>query len=187
MRMSKLFGHTLRQSPSEARTVSHQLLLRAGMIRPSAAGIYTYLPLGRRVLHKVEQTVRQKMDALGGQELLIPLALAADEVVADLCRSEIESYRQLPALIYQIRAKSRDECRVGMGLMETHEFTAQEALSFHPDSNSLNDFYPRLYQAYVDIFQACRLETVAVETEGGNEFIVPCEAGPAHFCLVLRV
>ncbi len=183
MRMSRLFGHTLRQAPSEARTASHQLLLRAGMIRPSAAGIYTYLPLGRRVLHKIEQAVCQEMKALGGQELLMPLALAADEVVADLCRSEIESYRQLPALIYQIRPKSRDEYRVGMGLMEAHEFTAQEALSFHPDSNSLNDFYPRLHQAYVDIFQACRLETVAVETEGGNEFIVPCEAGQRSFVL----
>ncbi len=183
MRMSKLFGHTLRQSPSEARIASHQLLLRAGMIRPSAAGMYTYLPLGRRVLHKIEETVRQKMEALGGQELLMPLALAADEVVADLCHSEIESYRQLPALIYQIRPKSRDEHRVGVGLMDPREFTAQEALSFHPDSESLNDFYPCLYQACVDIFQACRLETVAVETEGGNEFIVPCEAGQHTFIL----
>ena len=183
MRMSKLFGHTLRQAPSEARTASHQLLLRAGMIRPSAAGIYTYLPLGRRVLHKIERIARQEMDALGGQELLMPLTLPAEEVVADLCRTEIESYRQLPTLIYHIHSKSRDEHRVGVGLMETREFTAQEALSFHSDSKSLNDFYPRLYQAYVNIFQACRLETVAVETEDGHEFIVPCEAGQRTFIL----
>ena len=183
MRMSKLFGHTLRQAPSEARIASHQLLLRAGMIRPSAAGIYTYLPLGRRVLRKIERIACQEMDALGGQELLMPLTLPAEEVVADLCRTEIESYRQLPTLIYHIHSKSRDEHRVGVGLMEPREFTAQEALSFHSDSKSLNDFYPRLYQTYVNIFQACRLETVAVETEGGHEFIVPCEAGQRTFIL----
>ena len=90
MRMSKLFGHTLRQSPSEARIASHQLLLRAGMIRPSAAGIYTYLPLGRRVLQKIERIARQEMDALGGQELLMPLTLPVarlDRKVAVLVNS----------------------------------------------------------------------------------------------------
>ena len=183
MRMSNLFGHTLRQAPSEARTASHQLLLRAGMIRPSAVGIYTYLPLGRRVLHKIEQIARQEMKAIGGQELLMPLTLTAEEVVTDLCRSEIESYRQLPTLIYQIRPKSRDEYRSRGSLMEAQEFTAKEALSFHPDSKDLDDFYPRLHQAYVNAFQACRLETVAVETEDGNEFIIPCEAGKHTFIL----
>jgi prolyl-tRNA synthetase len=183
MRMSKLFGHTLRQAPSEARTASHQLLLRAGMIRPSAAGIYTYLTLGRRVLHKIEQIARREMEAIGGQELLMPLTLTTGEVVADLCRSEVESYRQLPTLIYQIQPKSRDEYRSGGGLLEAQEFMAKEALSFHPDSKGLNDFYPRLYQAYVNIFQACRLEVIAVETEDGNEFIVACEAGQHTFML----
>jgi len=183
MRMSRLFGHTLRQVPSEAQTTSHQLLLRAGMIRPSAPGIYTYLPLGRRVLRKIEQVARREMEAIGGQELLMPLTLTAEEVVADLCRQEVESYRQLPTLIYHIHPESRDEHRVGVGLMETREFTAQEALSFHPDSESLNDFYPRPYQAYENIFQACRLETMAVETEAGHEFIVPCEAGQHTFIL----
>ena len=183
MRMSKLFGHTLRQAPSEARTASHQLLLRAGMIRPSADGVYTYLTLGRRVLHEIEQIARREMEAIGGQELLMPLTLAAEEAVADLCRKEIESYRQLPTLIYQIRPKSRDEYRSRGGLMEAQEFIAKEALSFHADSEGLNDFYPRLYQAYADIFQACRLETVAVETEDGNEFIVACEAGRHTFML----
>jgi prolyl-tRNA synthetase len=82
MRMSKLFGHTLRQAPSEARTASHRLLLRAGMIRPSADGTYTYLTLGRRVLHKIEQIARREMEAIGGQELLMPLTLASEEIVA---------------------------------------------------------------------------------------------------------
>jgi len=183
MRMSKLFGRTFRQSPSEARTTSHQLLLRAGMICPSADGRYTYLTLGRRVLHRIEQIARREMEAIGGQELLAPLTLAAEEVVADLCRSEIESYRQLPTLIYQIRPKSRDEHRSRGGLMEAQEFIAKEALSFHADVESLNDFYPRLYQAYADIFQACGLETVAVETEDGDEFIIAGEAGEHTFML----
>jgi prolyl-tRNA synthetase len=90
MRMSKLFGRTLRQAPSEARTTSHQFLLRAGMICPSAAGTYTYLPLGRRVLHKIEGIARREMEAIGGQELLAPLTPTAEEAAADLCRKEIE-------------------------------------------------------------------------------------------------
>ncbi len=183
MRMSGLFGHTLRQAPSEVRTASHQLLLRAGMIRPSAEGIYTCLPLGRRVLRKIEQITRREMEAIGGQELLMPFTLTPEEVVADLCRKEIESYRQLPTLVYQIRPKSRAEYRAGEGLLEAQEFIAKEALSFHADPEDLNDFYPRLYQVYSDIFQTCRLETVAVETEDGNEFIVACEAGKHTFML----
>jgi len=183
MRLSTLFGHTLRQVPSKAQTTSHQLLLRAGIIRPSAAGIYTYLALGRRVLRKIEEIARQEMEAIGGQELLMPLTLTAEEIVADLCRKEIESYRQLPTLIYQIHTKFRDEYRSRVGLMEAREFIAKEALSFHLDSKGLNDFYPRIYQAYVNIFHSCRLETVAVETEVGHEFIIPCEAGKHTFML----
>jgi prolyl-tRNA synthetase len=183
MRMSKLLGHTLRQAPSEARTTSHQLLLRAGMIRASAEGIYTYLPLGRRVLHKIERVVRREMEAIGGQELLMPFTLATEEVLTDLCRKEIESYRQFPTLIYQTRPRFRDEYRSAGGLLEAQEFIAKEALSFHANSEDLNDFYPRLYQAYVNIFQACRLETVVVETEEGNEFIVACEASKHTFML----
>ena len=183
MRLSKLFGHTLRQAPSEAQTTSHQLLLRAGMIRPSAAGTYTYLPLGRRVLHRIEEIVRQTMEAIGGQELLTPLTLTAEESVADLCHKEIESYRQLPTLIYQIHPEFRDEYRARVGLMEAQESIAKEALSFHPDSESLNDFYRRVYQAYINILQSCCLETVAVEAEAGHEFIVPCEAGRHTFIL----
>jgi prolyl-tRNA synthetase len=183
MRLSKLFGHTLRQAPSEAQTASHQLLLRAGMIHPSAAGNYAYLPLGRRVLHKIGQIVRREMKAIAGQELLMPCTLTSEDVVANLCRTQIESYRQLPTLVYQIHTGLRDEYRVRVGLLDAQEFMAQEALSFHPDSDSLNDLYAHLYQAYVNIFRACGLDTVAVETEEGNEFIVLCEAGKHTFML----
>ena len=172
MRMSKLFGHTLRQAPAEAQTASHQLLLRAGMIHPCGAGNYTYLPLGRRVLHKIAQITRREMSAIAGQELLMPCILTGQQPVADLCRTEIESYRQLPTLIYQIGTGRRDDYRLRLGLLDAQEFVAQEALSLHPDADSLNEFYPHLYQAYVNIFRACGLETVAVETEGCNEFIV---------------
>jgi len=183
MRMSRLFGHTLRQAPSEARMASHKLLLRAGMIRPSAEGMYTYLTLGRRALHQIKQIARREMEAIGGQELLMPFTLITEEVVADLCRTEIESYRQLPTLIYQIRPKLRDEYRARGGLMETQEFIAAEAISFHADPEGLNHFCPLLYQAYANIFQACRLETVAVEIEDGNEFIVPHQASKQRFLL----
>lgn len=183
MRMSKLFGHTLRQAPAKARTTSHQLLLRAGMIRPSAEGTYTYLTLGRRVLHKIEWIARREMEAIGGQELLMPLTLTSEEAVADLGRTEIESYRQLPTLIYHIHPQSRDEYRWRGGLMEAQEFIATEALSFHANSKDLSDFYRRVYQAYANIFQACHLETVAVEIEDGHEFIVPCETGRHTFIL----
>jgi prolyl-tRNA synthetase len=183
MRMSRLFGHTLRQAPSEARTASHPLLLRAGTIHISGVGTYTYLPLGRRVLRRIEQIVRREMEAIEGQELLMPFTLTTEEVVADLCRKEIESYRQLPTLIYQIRPRLRDEYRSAGGLLEAQEFIATEALSFHADSEGLNDFYGRVYQAYVNIFGACCLKTIAVETEDGHEFIVACEAGKHTFLL----
>jgi prolyl-tRNA synthetase len=183
MRMSKLFGRTLRQAPSEAQTISHQLLLRAGMIRPAAPGIYTYLPLGRRVLHRIEEIVRQEMEAIGGQELLMPYAVTSEEVVGDLGRQELGSYRQLPTLIYQICSESRDESRARVGLLDAQEFITKEAFSFHPDSEDLRDFYSKVYQAYTNIFQACQLATITVETEDGHEFVVPCEAGKHVFFL----
>jgi len=183
MRMSELFGHTLRQAPSEAQARSHQLLLRAAMIRPSAPGIYTYLPLGRRVLRKIEQIVRQEMEALGGQELLMPFTLPTAEVATELARREIESYRQLPTLVYQFRPESREEYRIGLGLIEPREFTAMKALSFHAASENVDDLYSHLLQAYDNIFETCGLETVTVETRDGHEFMVPFEASEYTFIL----
>ena len=183
MRMSQLFGHTLRQAPSEAQAISHQLLLRAGMIRSSAPGIYTCLPLGRRVLQKIEQVVRQKMEAIGGQELLMPRALPAREVVTGLAHREVESYRQLPVLVYDIRPESREEYRIGLGLMDTQEYVALRGIGFHAASESLEDAHLRLHQAYENIFEACGLETITVETKDGHEFMVPFEASQRVFIL----
>ncbi|MBC7261523.1 MAG: proline--tRNA ligase, partial [Chloroflexi bacterium] len=168
MRMSKLFGRTLREVPAEAELISHQLSLRAGLIRPLAAGIYSYLPLGWRVLRKIERIMREEMDAIGGQEMHMPvvnpaeiwratgrydapapgpalvrfrdrtnhdmvLAMTHEEVVADLLRREITSYRQLPFMIYHIQTKFRDEPRSRGGLIRTREFTMKDAYSCHPD------------------------------------------------------
>ncbi|MBC7231851.1 MAG: proline--tRNA ligase [Chloroflexi bacterium] len=219
MRLSKLFGRTLREAPAEAELISHQLSLRAGLIRPLAAGIYSYLPLGWRVLRKIERIMREEMDAIGGQELHMPvvnpaeiwratgrydapapgpalvrfrdrtnhdlvLAMTHEEVVADLLRREITSYRQLPFMIYHIQTKFRDEARARGGLIRTREFTMKDAYSCHPDFDSLDEFYPQMYQAYVNIFRRCGIRALPVIADSGvmggamsHEFIVPCDAG----------
>jgi len=219
MRLSKLFGRTLREAPADAELISHQLSLRAGLIRQLAAGIYSYLPLGWRVLRKIERIMREEMDAIGGQELHMPvvnpaeiwratgrydapapgpalvrfrdrtnhdlvLAMTHEEVVADLLRREITSYRQLPFMIYHIQTKFRDEARARGGLIRTREFTMKDAYSCHPDFDSLDAFYPQMYQAYVNIFRRCGIRALPVIADSGvmggamsHEFIVPCDAG----------
>lgn len=217
MRLSKLFGRTLREVPAEATMVSHQLLLRAGMIRPLAAGIYTYLPLGWRALKKIEGIMRQEMDSIGGQEIRMPsvhpaelwqatgryeeagpvmarfcdrtgrelvLGITHEEVVTDLARREINSYRQLPFMVYQIQTKFRDEPRSRGGLIRVREFTMKDAYSFHANEGDLDDYYPRVYQAYLNIFRRCGLEPLAVEADPGlmggsasHEFMLLSEAG----------
>ncbi|MGC8787281.1 MAG: proline--tRNA ligase, partial [Anaerolineae bacterium] len=219
MRMSKLFGRTLREVPAEAELISHQLSLRAGLIRPLAAGIYSYLPLGWRVLRKIERIMREEMDAIGGQEMHMPvvnpaeiwratgrydapapgpalvrfrdrtnhdmvLAMTHEEVVADLLRREITSYRQLPFMIYHIQTKFRDEPRSRGGLIRTREFTMKDAYSCHPDFDSLDEFYPQMYQAYVNIFRRCGIRALPVAADSGvmggaisHEFVVPSAAG----------
>jgi len=219
MRLSTLFGRTLREAPADADLVSHQLMLRAGLMRPLAAGIYSYLPLGWRVLQKIERIMREEMDAIGGQEMRMPvvnpaeiwrvtgrydgpapgpnllrfrdrtqhdmvLAMTHEEVVADLLRTEIQSYRQLPCLIYHIQTKFRDEPRSRGGLIRTREFTMKDAYSLHTDFESLDEFYPRIYRAYVNIFQRCGVEAMAVAADSGvmggpasHEFMAVSEAG----------
>ncbi|MGO4375233.1 aminoacyl--tRNA ligase-related protein, partial [Paenibacillus sp. MCAF20] len=163
MRQSKMLMPTLREAPAEAEAVSHQLLLRAGLVRQLAAGIYTYLPLGRRVLRKLEGIVREEMDKAGGQEVLMPALQPAElwrqsgryevygpelvrlrdrhdrefalgptheEVITALLRGEISSYRQLPATLYQIQTKFRDEQRPRYGLLRGREFLMKDAYSF---------------------------------------------------------
>jgi len=217
MRMSQLFGHTLRENPAEAEMPSHQLLVRAGMIQPLAAGIYSYLPLGWRVLPKIEAILRQDMEAIGGQELLMPvvhpaelwqatgrwqsmgpnmgrlrdragrdlvLAMTHEEVVADLARHEIQSYRQLPRIVYHIQTKFRDEPRPRGGLVRVREFTMKDAYSLDADAEGLDASYAKIYQAYVNVFRRCGIETLAVEADVGqmggsasHEFMVLNEQG----------
>jgi prolyl-tRNA synthetase len=216
MRQNNMMAPTLR-TVGEAEMISHQLLLRGGFIRQLAAGIYTFLPLGYRVLHKVEQIVREEMDRIGGQELLLPTLHPAElwqesgrwdtygpdlftmqdrhdrpfaigptheEVITDLLRGEINSYKKLPMILYQIQNKFRDEKRPRSGLLRGREFIMKDAYSFHSDQDSLNDTYEKMYQAYKNIFTRIGLEFRAVEADSGaiggkgtHEFMALADAG----------
>ena len=217
MRTSQLFIPTLRQTPGEAEVVSHRLMLRAGMIRKVAAGIYTYLPLGLRVLKKIESIIRQEMNRAGAQELLMPILSPAElwretgrwdfygkellrcrdrhdrdfcfgptheEVITDLFRREIRSYRQLPMNCYQIQTKFRDEIRPRFGLMRGREFIMKDAYSFDADEDSARLSYQKMYDAYERIFTRCGLKFRAVEADTGliggsmsHEFMVLADTG----------
>jgi len=200
MRMSKLFFQTLREVPADAEVVSHQLMLRAGLVRQVAAGIFDYLPLGRRVKQKIEDIFRAEMDAIDGQEVTLPvvhpaelwqrsgrwsaigddmarlkdrngrdmcLGMTHEELMADLARQIVSSYRQLPFMLYQIQTKFRDEPRPRAGTIRVREFTMKDAYTFDLDFAGLDAFYPRIYQAYFNIFHRCGLEVVAVESDTG--------------------
>lgn len=217
VRLSKIFGNTLREAPAETQMTSHRLLLRAGMIRQVATGIYSYLPLGWRVLRKIEGILREEMDAIGGQEMRMPsaqpaelweetgryteagpvlarfrdrtgrelvLGITHEEVVTDLARREIHSYRQLPFMVYQIQTKFRDEPRSRGGLIRAREFTMKDGYSFHADQADLDSFYPRVYQAYLNVFQRCGVKVVPVDADPGlmggaasHEFMALNDAG----------
>ncbi|MFQ5340074.1 MAG: proline--tRNA ligase [Anaerolineae bacterium] len=217
MRMSNLFGRTLREAPADARMPSHALLIRAGMIRPVAAGVYTYLPLGWRVIRRIKQIIREEMDAIGGQELHMPviqpaelwqqtgrwdeigpelvrfrdrsgrdmvLGMTHEEIVTFLTRQEINSYRELPAVVYQFQTKVRDEPRSRGGLVRVREFIMKDAYSLDRDEAGLEAFYPSIYQAYENIFRRCGLNPVAVEADpgmmggfGSHEFMLPNQHG----------
>ena len=200
MRMSRLFSQTLREVPGEAELPSHQLLLKAGLVRPLSAGSYSYLPLARRALTKIEDIIREEMDAIGGQEITMPvvhpaslwqetgrwyqvgpemarfkdraerdmvLAMTHEEVIADLVRQEVRSYRQLPCLLYQIQTKYRDEPRARGGLIRVREFTMKDSYSLDADWEGLDAQYRAHYQAYFNIFQRCHLPAVAVRSDVG--------------------
>lgn len=200
MRMSQLFSQTLREAPGDAEIASHQLLLRAGFIRPLAAGIFSYLPLARRALTKIENIVREEMDAIGGQEITMPvvhpadiwketgrwqaigpemgrfqdragrdmvLAMTHEEVVGDLVRKEIRSYRQLPALLYHIQTKWRDEPRSRAGLIRVREFTMKDSYSLDADWDGLDKQYRAHYTAYFRIYNRCGLDVIAVKSDTG--------------------
>src|SRR6516164_9154063 len=132
MRLSEYFLPLLRENPSEAQIVSHRLMLRAGMIRQSSAGIYSWLPLGLRVLKKVERIVREEQDRAGAQEILMPTVQPA-ELWREIVRSSVKSYRDLPKLLYHIQWKFRDEVRPRFGVMRGREFLMKDAYSFDLD------------------------------------------------------
>ena len=217
MRTSQLLLPTLREDPGEAETVSHRLMLRAGLIRKVAAGIYTYLPLGLRIIRKVEQIVREEMNRAGAQELLMPIASPAElwretgrwdyygkelirfkdrherdfclgptheEVITDLFRREVRSYRQLPLNFYQIQTKFRDEIRPRFGLMRGREFIMKDAYSFDRDEAGARLSYQKMYDAYHRVFARCGLNFRAVEADTGliggtssHEFMVLADTG----------
>jgi prolyl-tRNA synthetase len=219
MRTSQLLLPTLREDPGEAETVSHRLMLRSGLIRKVAAGIYTYLPLGLRIIKKVETIIREEMNRAGAQELLMPVASPAElwketgrwdyygkellrfkdrherdfclgptheEVITDLFRREVRSYRQLPLNFYQIQTKFRDEIRPRFGLMRGREFIMKDAYSFDIDEAGAKLSYQKMYDTYTRIFTRCGLTFRAVEADTGliggdvsHEFMVLAETGEA--------
>lgn len=201
MRVSRLLLATLRETPADAEVVSHQLMLRAGMIRKVATGLYNWLPLGKRVLAKVERIVREEMDRAGALEVLMPVTQPAElweesgryvqygpellrfrdrhdrafvlgptheEVITDLARNELQSYKQLPVNFYQIQTKFRDEIRPRFGVMRSREFIMKDAYSFHTDQASLQETYDVMYDTYCRIFTRLGLDFRPVQADTGS-------------------
>jgi len=201
MRTSQFPLNTLKENPADAEIPSHRLMLRAGMIRKLAAGLYTWLPLGLRVLRKVEAIVREEMNRAGALEVLMPAVQPAElwqesgrwdhygpellrfhdrhnrefcfgptheEIITELARNELQSYRQLPVNFYQIQSKFRDEIRPRFGVMRAREFLMKDAYSFHTDEQSLQETYDLMYATYSRIFDRCGLDFRAVQADTGS-------------------
>ena len=201
MRTSNFLIATQKETPADAEVISHQLMLRAGLIRKLASGLYTWLPLGLRVLRKVENVVREEMDAAGAQEVSMPVVQPAElweesgrweqygpellrihdrhqrdfclgptheEVITDLVRNEVKSYKQLPLNLYQIQTKVRDEIRPRFGIMRSREFLMKDAYSFHVDQASLEITYQDMHQAYTNIFTRLGLDFRPVIADTGS-------------------
>ena len=217
MRATRFFISTLKEAPSDAEIVSHKLMIRAGMIKRLGSGIYNYMPMGLRVIRKVEHIVREEMNRAGGVELLMPLVQPAElweetgrwdkmgpellrvkdrhgrdfaiqptseEVVTDIARSEIKSYRQLPINFYHIQTKFRDERRPRFGLMRGREFTMKDAYSFDRDIEGLKKSYQAMVEAYTRIFdrfglnfRAVAADNGAIGGSGSQEFHVIADTG----------
>lgn len=220
MRWTQALIPTHKEDPSDAETVSHKLMLRAGLIRKVTSGVYNYLPLGWRVIRKIEAIVREEMDGLGCQEILMPVLSPAElwmesgrwrvygkelwraqdrngrffalgptheEVVTDIARNEVRSYRQLPFCLYQIQTKFRDEVRPRFGVVRAREFLMKDAYSFHRDAASLEDTYGQMRAAYSRIFDRCGLTYRPVEAATGaiggsasHEFMVLSDTGESE-------
>ena len=215
MRASHYFMPTLREAPAEAELPSHRLLLRGGFIRKLAAGVYTYLPLGWRVIRKIEQIVREESDRIGGIELFMPalvpqelldetgrsgldilfrlkdrhqrpftLGFTHEEVITDIIRHAVSSYRQMPLLLYQIQTKFRDEPRPRGGVIRAREFIMYDGYSFDADADALETMYQKLREAYIRMFQRMGLPTLIVDAEAGaigggrnEEFMIIASGG----------
>ena len=217
MKWSEYFIPTLKEVPSEAEAVSHRLMIRSGLIRKIASGAYTYLPLGLRVLKKVENIIREEMNKKGAIELLLPslqpvelwyesgrykdlgedlikfkdrhnrtmvFGPTHEEVITDLARNHLRSYRQLPMTLYQIQTKFRDEVRPRFGVIRSREFIMKDAYSFDRNNEGLDKSYSKMYEAYKAIFERCGLKALAVEADSGvmggdmsHEFMVLSESG----------
>jgi prolyl-tRNA synthetase len=220
MRLSRYFMPTLREAPSDAQIVSHQLMLRAGMIRQEAAGIYAWLPLGLKVLKKIEQIVREEMDRAGAIEVLMPtLQLAdlwresgryddygdemlrikdrhdrdlvygptAEEVITEIFRAYVKSYKDLPKNFYNIQWKFRDERRPRFGVMRGREFLMKDAYSFDIDEAAARKSYNRMFLAYLNIYARLGLKAIPVKADPGpiggdlsHEFIILAETARAR-------
>jgi prolyl-tRNA synthetase len=217
MRTSQFYFSTLKEAPSEAELISHKLMLRAGLIKRLGSGLYTWMPLGLRVLRKVEAVIRDEMNKAGAQELLMPAVQPAElwqetgrwdvfgpqmlkitdrherqfcfgptheEVITDIARSELRSYKQLPVSFYQVQTKFRDEIRPRFGVMRAREFTMKDAYSFHATHESLQETYGVMYQSYSKIFtrlglkfRAVAADTGAIGGSGSHEFHVLADVG----------
>ncbi|MGI5853606.1 MAG: proline--tRNA ligase [Bacillota bacterium] len=217
MRMSQLFFRTYREAPSDAESDAYKLVARTGLARQIASGVFSFMPLGWRVMRRIEEIIRQEMEAIGGQEVHMPvlqpaelwqesgrynaigselfrlkdrnkrdfvLAMTHEEAVTEMARGLVNSYRQLPFMLFQIQTKERDEPRPRGGLMRLREFTMKDAYSFHETAEDLDRYYPLVVQAYLNIFRRCGLNVVAAEADsgmmGGNtshEFILISETG----------
>ena len=217
MYWSKAFIPTLKETPQEAESLSHKLLLRAGLARMLMAGAYSYLPLGLRVLKNIQKIIRQEMDATGASELLLPalqplelwqktgrdkdigevmfkfvdrrgrnvvLGPTHEEIITDLVKGQVSSYRQLPLVLYQIQTKFRDEIRPRFGLIRASEFIMKDAYSFDQDQAGLDKNYQLMYEAYKRIFSRCGLTVLITEADSGimggkesHEFMVAAAQG----------
>lgn len=217
MKWSQAFIPTLKESPAEAEVISHKLMIRAGLIRKLGAGAYSYLPLGLKILRKVENIIRTEMDKRGAMEVLLPAIHPAEiwkktgrfellkeilitykdrsgkinvfgptheEIITDLAATGIQSYRDLPRILYQIQTKFRDEPRPRFGVLRSKEFIMKDAYSFDVDEKGLDANYKKMREAYHNIFDTCGLDYVSVEAESGfmggsvsHEFMAPADCG----------
>lgn len=223
MRVSQLFAQTLRETPGDAILPSHQLLIRGGYIKAVSAGIYSIFPLGKRVLRKIEQIIREEMENIQGQEMELPvvqpadlwketgrydqigsellrfqdrnahemvLAMTHEEVVTDLIRSSVSSYKQLPITTFQFQTKYRDEARARGGLIRVREFIMKDAYSFHANEEDLDQYYQQAYDAYIRIFNRVGIDPVIVQSDTGimggkvaHEFMLETTQGEDHLIL----